>query len=147
MGDNMIVYLYDTEDDNNVLEKTLTNKKRYDNIKLKTPIDIIRPFLIIESDIFLLYNYAYIPEFERYYFIENITNQSNKRYLLDLKVDVLMSFKDDILNAKGLITEDKDGNKYIDRNKETELRKEFYIYESDTELELEDSIILNVFGR
>lgn len=143
----MIVYLYNTEDDNNVLEKNLTDEKVYNNIRLKTPVDIIRPSLIIESDEFLLYNYAYIPEFKRYYFIENITNQSNKRYLLDLKVDVLMSFKDDILNAKGLILEDKNGNKFIDRNKETELRKEFYIFESDREIELEDTIILNVFGR
>lgn len=143
----MIVYLYNTEDDNNVLEKNLTDEKVYNNIRLKTPVDIIRPSLIIESDEFLLYNYAYIPEFKRYYFIENITNQSNKRYLLDLKVDVLMSFKNDILNAKGLILEDKNGNKFIDRNKETELRKEFYIFESDREIELEDTIILNVFGR
>lgn len=143
----MIVYLYNTEDDNNVLEKNLTDEKVYNNIRLKTPVDIIRPSLIIESDEFLLYNYAYIPEFKRYYFIENITNQSNKRYLLDLKVDVLMSFKNDILNAKGLILEDKNGNKFIDRNKETELRKEFYIFESDRKIELEDTIILNVFGR
>lgn len=143
----MIVYLYNTKDDNNVLEKNLTDEKVYNNIRLKTPVDIIRPSLIIESDEFLLYNYAYIPEFKRYYFIEKITNQSNKRYLLDLKVDVLMSFKNDILNAKGLILEDKNGNKFIDRNKETELRKEFYIFESDKEIELEDTIILNVFGR
>lgn len=143
----MIVYLYNTENDNNVLEKNLANEKVYNNIRLKTPVDIIRPSLIIESDEFLLYNYAYIPEFKRYYFIENITIQSNKRYLLDLKIDVLMSFKNDILNAKGLILEDKNGNKFIDRNKETELRKEFYIFESDREIELEDTIILNVFGR
>lgn len=142
----MIVYLYNTKDDNNVLEKNLTDEKIY-NIRLKNPVDIIRPSLIIESDKILLYNYAYIPEFKRYYFIENISNQSNNRYLLDLKVDVLMSFKNDILNAKGLILEDKNGNKFIDRNKETELRKEFYIFESDREIEIKDIIILNVFGR
>lgn len=145
----MDIYLYNTDDDNNVLNKTLYNEKYIEEIRLKNNVDIMTPSILLQSDIFLLYNYAYIPEFERYYYIENIINQSKNIYSLQLRVDVLMSFKNEILQSEGYIISDSVGNKYLDLDTNSELKKDFYIYNSDIELEptLEHTIILNIFGR
>ena len=48
-------------------------------------------------------NYAYIPEFERYYFIDNIEIYNKNLYILYMSVDDLMSHKDRILNENALI--------------------------------------------
>lgn len=145
----MDMYLYNTMDDNNILNKTLIDEKHILEIRLKQPVDIINPNIILRNDGFLLYNYAYIPEFQRYYFIENITNKNKDTFEILLKVDVLMSFKDDILLSKGYIVNDSLGNKYLDLDTNNEMNKDFYIYNSDKELEptLEHTIILNIFGR
>lgn len=143
----MDMYLYNTKDDNRVLNKTLINEKHISEIRLKEPVNILTPSLLLRNNGFLLNNYAYIPEFNRYYFIENITNKSKDVFEIDLKIDVLMSFKDDILLSKGVITNDKIGNKYLDSDNESELRKDFNIYSSDKVLEIEKTTILNIFGR
>ena len=143
----MDMYLYNTKDDNRVLNKTLIDEKHISEIRLKEPVNILTPSLLLRNNGFLLNNYAYIPEFNRYYFIENITNKSKDVFEIDLKIDVLMSFKDDILLSKGVITNDKIGNKYLDSDNESELRKDFNIYSSDKVLEIEKTTILNIFGR
>lgn len=43
-------------------------------------------------------NYAYVPEFKRYYFVKQITYVKKDLYEVNCHVDVLESFKDDILN-------------------------------------------------
>lgn len=48
-------------------------------------------------------NYAYIPDFNRYYFIESIEISTSAKgdrrlYRLDLSIDVLMTYKDEIRN-------------------------------------------------
>lgn len=49
-------------------------------------------------------NYAYIPEYNRYYFIDPPTIANNKIFMLSLHVDVLMSFKSSIRNLVGIIS-------------------------------------------
>lgn len=48
-------------------------------------------------------NYAYIEEFNRYYFISNISVVRNNLWLLELSCDVLMSYAYDIKNLEGMI--------------------------------------------
>lgn len=63
------------------------------------------------------YNYMYIPEFGRYYFIDDFVNKSEKIWEIHASVDVLFSFKNDILNTSAIIDkqeiEDK-ANLYLD---------------------------------
>lgn len=49
-------------------------------------------------------NYAYIPEFRRYYFISDIVVLYNNIYQISMQCDVLMSFKEEIKNLSGLIS-------------------------------------------
>ena len=48
-------------------------------------------------------NYCYIPAFNRYYFIEDITCENTYIYTLTLKCDVLMTFKNDINDIYGIV--------------------------------------------
>ena len=48
-------------------------------------------------------NYMYIPEFGRYYFIRDITIGVTGLYVISSRVDVLMSYKDQILNLECFI--------------------------------------------
>ena len=51
------------------------------------------------------YNYCYIPKLNKYYFINNVTILNNNVILLSLKVDVLMSYKNILLETKARIKE------------------------------------------
>jgi hypothetical protein len=69
----------------------------------------------------LEYNYAHIPRFNRYYFISNIS-WDNGMFILELKCDVLATYKEAIGNYECLIMRCADGdnpmlydeNKYVD---------------------------------
>ena len=138
----MDIYLYNTADDDNVLNKTLKDELLIPNVKLKSPVNINNPVLTLSSKIVYDdgygggwtyetkdYNYAYIPAFERYYFIENVTLQSNNINVLTLKVDVLKTYEEEILNS------------YLYVEKEIN-----HIIESDKTLEQEFNKILIVRG-
>lgn len=96
----MDIYLYITVDDDNVLNKTLTDELLISNVKLKSPVNINNPVLTLSAKHNIKnYNYAYIPEFGKYYFIEDITLQSNNINVITLRVDVLKTYEEDILNS------------------------------------------------
>lgn len=66
---------------------------------------IMNPVIVIEdtqgnSSIMMEFTYAYIPSLSRYYFISNTVVVDNKRWVYYLQVDVLASFKDDIINSR-----------------------------------------------
>lgn len=65
--------------------------------KLKENTSIMNPSIIITGlDSWTTVNYAYIPDFRRYYFIQNVTAINNTTCQMDLDVDVLASFKSSI---------------------------------------------------
>ena len=137
----MIIKLYNTKDSNNTIGKTLTDEQTFD-ITFKDTFDIINPIVMLKSNVPILRNYAYIPEFGRYYFITSIQIQPNRIYKLYLECDVLESFKNDILASYGLVTRSAEGNKFFDGGLNSEVRKEVDVYESELELEFKEEIIL-----
>lgn len=143
----MILELYKTIDNNNIINKTLTDMVSYE-IKLKDNVDIISPIIILSSETLLVnFNYAYIPDFERYYFINSVSINSKNVYVLSLECDVLESFKDDILNSYAYINKAEDGNNYYNSNNESEVRKEVNIYHSDVTINKENSNIIIINGK
>lgn len=86
----------------NVIGKT-TNKKAMHTIvsPLKKDTNRLNPTILIYSDLSLeIMNYCYIDEFSRYYFIDKIEQVRKNLYRIHCKVDVLESYKLEILNAK-----------------------------------------------
>lgn len=96
----MDLLLYEMKDDHNTI-----NKKLYDElslpIQLTAQVDVLSPILRLENGSWLNNkNYAYIPAFNRYYFINRRSIINYNLIELYLEVDVLESFKGDILGSK-----------------------------------------------
>ena len=96
--------------------KNILNKEIKDGVKavccLKQSESVINPSLIfaLENSRILDYNYLYLQELKRYYFVESIDIMKNNVFCFNLKEDVLMSFKDSILNAECIITKSENPN-------------------------------------
>lgn len=49
------------------------------------------------------FNYVYIPIFNRYYFVDDITSENYSLWTLALSVDPLMTYKEAIINCNGFV--------------------------------------------
>lgn len=108
----MQLKLYKSLDEKNRIRKTLTGELVL-NGALRDNSSVIKPTILIQTDP-LDYNYAYIPEFGRYYYITNITAFRKNAWLIDLKCDVLMSYADDIYRLRALIDrEETQSQQYV----------------------------------
>lgn len=110
----MDLRLYYTSDENNKINKSLSNGTILTGT-MRDSSSIINPVILVEGSAFNDYNYAYIPQFDRYYFIKGITNYRNNLWILELECDVLMSFKSSILNMNCILieTENKGADRYL----------------------------------
>ncbi|MBO7735810.1 MAG: hypothetical protein J6S67_24795 [Methanobrevibacter sp.] len=80
-------------------------------------VSIMNPVVLFDTENIIKYNYAYIPEFERYYSIDNIVAYRNNLYEVTMTVDVLMSFRRDILDCVAVVDKQamqENGDEYID---------------------------------
>lgn len=102
--DKMSLILYNNVTEDKKVDKTnyLTNATvMYGNLRKST--SIIRPIIEIEYDGVLNFNYVYMSMFGRYYFITDIISLRTGLWQINLKCDVLMSFKDQILNKEVVV--------------------------------------------
>lgn len=108
----MLCKFYKTTSPKNAINKVLTDEVEKD-LFLKDDVNILRPdFNITIFDGIFTYNYAYVPDFSRYYFIDDIVILTVKIVQVRLKVDVLETWKSDILTANCHITKDNNSNMY-----------------------------------
>lgn len=144
----MLMKMYDTKSSNNVINKVLENEHEFD-IKFKDKTDIVNPVVILSSKTLILSNYAYIPDFNRYYFVDKIELFPNSIYHITLRCDVLESFKDEILASSGFINQQtKNVNKYYNSNYQSEVRKEVDLYKSDVSIDtnIKSTILVTIGG-
>lgn len=121
----MEIILYKTDSRNNVLAKGLTNELKL-NGTLRENTVITAPVITVEIAGAFDYNYAYIADFGRYYFISKIEIQRDKLFRLELRVDVLMSNSTSILGSNATILSSQNysnnsniiDNEYAFENKE-----------------------------
>lgn len=85
------VSLWSFAKDSNSTKQPTGNGTRF-SCNILTPSDIIAPTVEISANDLTGYNYAYIPAFHRYYFIEGITFDSGL-WRLALQCDVLATYK------------------------------------------------------
>ena len=116
-------------------------------IKLKRDADIANPEIVlrqVEGLDFQAFNYCYIERFKRYYFIKSVDNINRMDWLLRLEVDVLQTFKDDILksNAKyrAPISSGDFGNVSLDT-----VSNEYTILSGDV-IEMGNSFVMTTMG-
>ena len=72
---------------------------------LRSDCDIMNPSILIEAspDTVCGYNYAYIPEFGRWYFVQNVNAYRTGLSIVSLAVDVLYTYKESILNSNAIV--------------------------------------------
>ena len=107
-----------------IVQLTNTNKKRNSTLQptfsksvncvLKDGCSIINPVLIFDRDnISHIYNYVYISNFGRYYFVDDIVYQ-NAQIIYKCSVDALASFKTEIGASSYYVTRSaSDSNGFI----------------------------------
>ena len=91
----MKLQIYNNNSNTNVLNKKLILIDTLD-FNLKADTSILQPILILKK--YSVGNYCFIKEFKRYYYITDIRVLNGGLYQLQLDVDVLMTYKTEILN-------------------------------------------------
>ena len=112
----MEIKLYYNASDNRCISKVIKDEFVITGT-LRDETSIINPVFIIKSTEPVRFNYAYIPKFKRYYYINNVESVRNGIWKLYLEVDPLMSFKGDILALKVVVNKqsnESNGDEYID---------------------------------
>lgn len=112
----MRIQFYNNHSGVNIINKNLEVVGEEINFTLKEDTNILNPVLKLAG--YNGGNYCYIPDFNRYYFIDNYNLNSQGIYELFLSVDVLATYKEDLLNGKLLIKSDESGIKYLDNKEE-----------------------------
>ena len=110
----MNIVLCENKSEKNKINKSLTSGVTLSG-DLRNESNVVDPTIIVNTDNPTIYNYAYIPAFNRYYFITDYISLRTGIWQLNLKSDVLMSFKDSILNSNVLVnkTESVGKNNYL----------------------------------
>lgn len=91
----MIIEFYSlAKKDNSTLQPNRADATQF-SCTIKTPSSIQAPTVELDVGYVPAWNYAYIPDFERYYFITG-TSYNRGVWEISLSVDVLASFKTDI---------------------------------------------------
>lgn len=126
----MTIDILQTSSSNNVINKSVVSVKNGVTCNVKEPISIINPVVLLSFDVETLKaNYAYIPDYKRYYYISDIIPLTGGRIELHLSVDVLYSFKTDILNSTAIIDKQqnvRNSNVYLNDGSYVTQEKEFH---------------------
>lgn len=122
----MNVTFYNLTDDRYKLNKTLSNGYTLQNVFFKkNSISEINPYLILKNVSLSTYNYCYISDLNKYYFIDSITVDNAFNVKVELKLDVLMTYKTIIEKSTLNIIEcDKE---YINVNKADSIKNDSLI--------------------
>lgn len=103
----MNIILYNNVSEKNKIDKTITSVATLTG-SIKEPSSIINPVIMIEYNDPTAFNYVYIEEFNRYYFVNDVIVVRNNLLKLSLTVDVLESFKTSILAQNVIISKNAD---------------------------------------
>ena len=101
----MTVIFYKYNDIKNKINKTLSGGLTVNDVIIQNDFDITDFYLLIKNTTFSSeYNYCYIQDLGRYYFIESVEKMNGTIYKIRVSVDVLKSFSTQIENINAIIT-------------------------------------------
>ena len=92
----MEIYLYNQSSDKNVLNKNIGSATLITGT-IKDESNLVNPEIILSRNVTSAFNYIYIPDFNRYYYVTDKIME-HQRTIVQCHVDVLMSFKNQIKN-------------------------------------------------
>lgn len=142
----MKLNLYVVNDSDNVINKVMANKVAI-NINLKRDVDISNPSIILLDGIGINYsdfNYAEIEELERFYFITNITRLNSKMIQLDMRCDVLETYKNDVLSSNARLYRNIRNGDYLNTSVDSSVNKVVVKHESNKSMTGATTILTSV---
>lgn len=102
-GDGMVIKLYKTESDVNVVDKVLTSEIALSEVRIRTVTEVDSPVFTVQSKENLeAYNYCYIERYGRYYWTVQEVGPADV-WTFHCVSDPLMSFKEGIRNLVGTV--------------------------------------------
>ena len=112
----MEVQFFYNQSDDRVINKTLIIGETFVGSP-RDEVSIMNPVIRFESEGIMRYNYAYIPEYQRYYSIVDRTIYRDGIWDVTFAVDVLMSFRNDIMSLNVIVDKqsmEANGDEFID---------------------------------
>lgn len=107
----MLIKTYNYNGEPNRVNKTLQENEEYTGV-LNSTVNILEPVIRFRTNNVVTFNYVYIESLNRYYFVSEI-RQDGDICTVRLRVDVLFTYKDIILNSTATLTKSENGNKYL----------------------------------
>lgn len=96
----------------NAVNKTLTNPTTIEGL-MRDTVNVSQPVIRLKHTGVFDYNYCFVRELNRYYFITSYNVIDNTQIELRLRIDVLKTYEDAIMGATGTVIERSDANKFI----------------------------------
>lgn len=96
------IVLYNNSSPVNAMDKSLSSIATLTG-NLREESELINPTILVERSSMSGVNYAQIPEFDRYYFVERIESVRTNLWRLTLHVDVLYTYRAAIRRNRALI--------------------------------------------
>ena len=138
--------LYKNSSENNDVSKTLTDEHKVTGYS-RAAVDMLNPVIELAGIEVNSYNYCYVQELNRYYYIENINISPNGVYRLSMRIDVLMTYRDDIMASHGLITKNREYNPYTgDVDVESRYTLEKHEFENGFDFTNGDFVLVTMRG-
>lgn len=119
----MIATFYTISDFNNTIDREIGEGTEIQGVIKTTPWNILTPTFRVKTKVngtFFPYNYVYLKDFGRYYFIENKEILANGLISVSCKVDVLKSYVQLIKDSSGFISRTVNYNKLVNNDYVTE---------------------------
>lgn len=123
----MEIYFYSCSSEKERLVKTLENETEYEG-NFRNEVNVINPVLQIATDSMDLYtilNYAYIPDLNRYYFIDRVESYRTGVITVYLSIDVLYTYADAIKELQAIVSNDTNNPYYSGNVKGHDTRKTY----------------------
>lgn len=102
----MIIYLYNNESPKNKISKSITLLATLTGT-LRGETNVVSPVIRVSNATFPAFNYAFIPDFGRYYYLRDVREIRADIWDLSLISDPLMSFN--INSVSGVVVESENG--------------------------------------
>ena len=112
----MEIILYQNNSPSNFITKSLVNEIKL-NGSLREQSSIIDPEILIEAENLARYNYMYIAEFKRFYYINDLTSVRKGLWRVKGHVDVLNTYRSEIKSHQAIISKQEktsDAELYFD---------------------------------
>ncbi len=130
------IQLYITQSDRKKVKKNVSLVVDItQTFRIKEPSSVFNPEILLSretvGDKYAAVNYAYVPKWERWYFIDDIIEENDGLIRYRMSVDVLMTYADKILASQQEVIRSEKINSMLFADSERPVQSQKYITYTD----------------